>query len=158
MRIIKKIVFALFLLISLTYLFIVVSPRIFKNFYPFGIRTAIVLTGSMEPTLAINDFIIVKKPNNIKINDIVSYKSDESKKEILHRVISINGDEIITKGDANNKVDKPIDVSQVSGVYIGKVKYLGKIITFFTKPIGFSLAITIFMIIMLFPIDKKIKK
>ena len=141
MRIIKKIVFALFLLISLTYLFIVVSPRIFKNFYPFGIRTAIVLTGSMEPTLAIND-----------------YKSDESKKEILHRVISINGDEIITKGDANNKVDKPIDVSQVSGVYIGKVKYLGKIITFFTKPIGFSLAITIFMIIMLFPIDKKIKK
>ena len=65
MRIIKKIVFALFLLISLTYLFIVVSPRIFKNFYPFGIRTAIVLTGSMEPTLAINDFIIVKKPNNM---------------------------------------------------------------------------------------------
>ncbi len=158
MRIIKKIVFALFLLISLTYLFIVVSPIIFKDFYPFGIRTAIVLTGSMEPTLAINDFIIVKKPNNIKINDIVSYKSDESKKEILHRVISINGDEIITKGDANNKVDKPIDVSQVSGVYIGKVKYLGKIIKLVTKPIGLSLTITIVMIIMLCPIDKKIKK
>jgi signal peptidase len=158
MRIIKKIFFGLFLLISLTYLFTVVSPIIFKDFYPYGIRTAIVLTGSMEPTLAINDFIIVKKPNNIELNDIVSYKSDNSKKEILHRVVSINGDEIITKGDANNKEDVPININQISGVYIGKVKYLGKIISFFTKPIGFSIAITIFMIIMLFPIDKKIKK
>ena len=60
MRIIKKIFFVLFLLVSLTYLFIVVSPKVFKNFYPFGIRTAIVLTGSMEPTLEINDFVITK--------------------------------------------------------------------------------------------------
>ncbi len=158
MKMIKKIIFALFLLISLTYLFIIVSPKIFKNFYPFGIRTAIVLTGSMEPTLEIDDFIIVKKPENIKINDIVSYKSNDNKKEILHRVIDINGNEIITKGDANNKADKPININQISGVYIGKVKYWGKVITFFTKPIGFSIAITIFMIIMLFPTDRKIKK
>ena len=65
MKMIKKIIFALFLLISLTYLFIIVSPKIFKNFYPFGIRTAIVLTGSMEPTLEIDDFIIVLIINHL---------------------------------------------------------------------------------------------
>ena len=63
MKIIKKILFILFLIVSFAYLFIIISPKVFKNFYPFGIRVAIVLTGSMEPTLEINDFVIIKKPN-----------------------------------------------------------------------------------------------
>ena len=118
MKILKKILFVLFLIVSLTYLYIILSPKIFKNYYPFGIKTAIVLTGSMEPTLQINDFIVVKKAKNIKINDIISYKDENSKNEVLHRVISINGNKIITKGDANNTADKPITINQVTGVYL----------------------------------------
>lgn len=156
-KILKKITFALFLLVSLTYLFIVISPKIFKNFYPFGIRTAVVLTGSMEPTININDFIIVKKPNNIEINDIVSYNDGKSKNETLHRVISINGNEVITKGDANNTADAPININQITGVYIGKIKILGSVISFITRPIIFSFIITILFAIIIFP-SKKSKK
>ena len=154
MKIIKKIIFILFLLVSFVYLFIIISPKIFKNFYPFGIKVAIVLTGSMEPTLEINDFVIVKKPSNIKENDIISYNDNISKKEVLHRVIKIDEDEIITKGDANNTEDLPINIKQVTGVYIGKIKYLGNIISFITKPIVFSSIITIVLAIMLIPKKK----
>lgn len=130
------------------YLFIIISPKVFKNFYPFGIKVAIVLTGSMEPTLEINDFVIIKKPNNIKVNDIVSY-DDNSEKEVLHRVIKINKEEIITKGDANNTEDMPINIKKVTGVYVGKIKYLGNIISFITKPIVFSIIITTIVIYMI---------
>ena len=148
MKIIKRIIFILFLIISFMYLFIIISPKIFKNFYPFGIKVAIVLTGSMEPTLKINDFVIVRKPDNIKVNDIVSY-DDNSKKEVLHRVIQINKEEIITKGDANNTEDMPININKVTGVYVGKIKYLGNIISFITKPIVFSIIITTIVIYMI---------
>ena len=82
MKTIKKVFFALFLLMSLSYLYIVVSPKIFKNFYPFGIKTAIVLTGSMEPTLNIDDFVILRElKGRVNVNDIVSYKRPDEKND-----------------------------------------------------------------------------
>ena len=156
MKTIKKVFFALFLLMSLSYLYIVVSPKIFKNFYPFGIKTAIVLTGSMEPTLNIDDFVILRElKGRVNVNDIVSYKRPGEKNEVLHRVVSVNKNIVITKGDANNKEDDPIDVMQITDVYVRKVKYLGKIIAFFTKPLGVSFTVTLFLIILLFPTSKK---
>lgn len=147
MKIIKKIGFNLFLLISLLYLFIVISPQIFKNFYPFGIKTAVVLTGSMEPTLKINDFVVVKYPNEIKVNDIISYKQDNLNQEVMHRVVKITDDIVITKGDANNTEDQPILRDQITGVYIGKIKYLGNFVSFVSKPIVFSFLVTLLSVL-----------
>ena len=149
MRTIKKIIFILFLIMSFIYLFIIISPKVFKNHYPFGIKVAVILTGSMEPTLKINDFVIIKKPNNIKVNDIISYKNDTSEKEIIHRVIKIDNNKVITKGDANNTEDMPIDKKNVTGIYVSKIKYLGQIISFIKKPIIFSTIITIIITIMI---------
>ena len=154
MKIVKKICFSLFLLILLLYLFIIITPKYIKGFYPFGIRTAIVLTGSMEPSLKINDFVIMRKTKSIKVNDIISYKLNNS--EILHRVIRINNNEIVTKGDANNKEDNPISINQVTGVYVGKIKYLGSIIIFITKPIVFSTIITLLAVILFIPVKKEL--
>ncbi len=151
MKTVKKISFSLFLLVSLAYLFVVISPRIFTGFYPFGIKAAVVMTGSMEPTININDFVILNRPKDIKVNDIVSYKDKDNKNEVLHRVVSINNDEIITKGDANNVTDEPINRNQITGVYIGKIKYLGKIISLINKPIVFATIITSLVIFMLIP-------
>lgn len=156
MKAIKKVFFALFLLMSLSYLFIVISPKIFKGFYPFGIKTAIVLTGSMEPTLNIDDFVILREfKGRVNINDIVSYKREGDKTEVLHRVVRVDKNIVITKGDANNKEDEPIDIQQITGIYVRKVKYLGKIIVFFTKPLGISIMVTLFLIILLFPMSKE---
>ena len=155
MKTVKKIVFFLLLLLSLIYIFIVVSPRIFKNFYPFGIKTAIVLTGSMEPTLNVYDFVIVKKPTKVKVNDIVSYKPENGNNEVLHRVVEIKENKVITKGDANNVEDKPINKNQVTGIYIYKIKYLGNIICFIRKPIVFSTLITLFVITLFIPTKEK---
>ena len=105
MKIVKRVSFIIFIIFSLTYLFIVVTPRVFKNFYPFGIRTAIVTTGSMEPKIKINDYVVVKKPNDIKVGDIVSYTSKDTKNDVIHRIVKIDNNMVTTKGDAKNTQD-----------------------------------------------------
>lgn len=80
----------------------------------FGYSLFEVASGSMEPALSIDDVIIVN--TNIKdvhVNDIITYELDKS--IITHRVISINGDNIITKGDYNNTADGKIERKNIIG-------------------------------------------
>ena len=154
MKIAKQIFLGLMVVILLVCVFVVVSPRIFDGFYPFGIKTAIVLSDSMVPTIKKDDFVIMKKPGEINIDDIVSYKETESNMEVLHRVVKINDDEITTRGDANNTDDKPINKGQITGIYVGKMEYMGKVINFITTPIVFSIIITFLIILMIVPYKK----
>jgi len=75
-----------------------------------------VASGSMLDTIKVDDIVIVKIDNDIKnINtgDIIVFKQDNA--IITHRVIEINDEEIITKGDANNTNDEPITKDSVIG-------------------------------------------
>ncbi len=156
MRKIKGLLCGLFVLISLFYVFVIVSTHYFKNFYPFGVRVAIVMSGSMEPELKINDFVIVKKFDDVSVGDIVTYRRDGDSVETIHRIVKIDGESVTTKGDSNNVLDEAIDKNQITGVYVGKVKYLGNILSFFKSPIGFSISLTTFVLIMLFPSSNRI--
>jgi len=85
----------------------------------FGYTAFEVSTGSMNPTLQVGDIIFVKLTDKIKENDIIVFK--EEKNFITHRLMQINEDKLITKGDANNSKDKPIEKEQV----LGKVVFIG---------------------------------
>ena len=78
----------------------------------------------MEPSLKVEDIIIIKENDNYKENDIITYKKDEE--YITHRIISIKENIVITKGDANNTEDDPISKQDIVGKYIYKFKILGK--------------------------------
>jgi len=67
---------------------------------------------SMYPTLKPGDLVLmipyhILKIFNIKpkINDIIVYKSPIDEKLVCHRIIEINNDRIITKGDFNPNID-----------------------------------------------------
>lgn len=100
-------------------LYNIISINILKKDYTsfFGYSIFEIASGSMEPVLNVDDLIVVKKTNNIKVGDIVTYISD--KDFITHRVITINGDYITTKGDANNSEDVNVNMNNV----IGKVVF-----------------------------------
>ena len=84
----------------------------------FGYSLFEVETGSMAKTIEIGDIIIVKLTDDIKENDIITFKN--GKEFITHRIINLNEDSIITKGDNNNSEDEPINKENV----IGKVVYI----------------------------------
>lgn len=120
----------------------------------FGYRQYMVLTGSMEPNYNIGDLIVIKeKPQeDIKVEDIVNYVTDNGKDTITHRVIEIveqNGQTMYkTKGDNNSSSDPNlVNYSQIQGTIVFKINKLGAIITEFLTGVG------IFVIAMLIVIS-----
>ena len=82
----------------------------------FGYSVFTVATGSMEPAIKQNDVIIVKKENEYNVDDITTFISDNA--FVTHRIISIKGHEIVTKGDANNAKDAIIKDTDIIGKVI----------------------------------------
>ena len=137
----------LFLLLSI-YSFI--NVKIMKKDYTnyFGYTFMNISSGSMEPTISVKDYVFIKLGNkNLKKNDIITFKVNNS--IITHRITKIDKKTIITKGDANNALDDPINKKNV----IGKVVYVGRsygvILDVIKTPIVF---ITFFVTIILFDI------
>ena len=115
----KKILFIILFIILLMVL--ILNILSFSNLSFFNMRIYRIGSGSMEPYLKINS--LIKKSDNYKINDIVTYQNGDE--YITHRIISIDDDEIITKGDANNKEDNPITKDKIVGKLIYKFHIFG---------------------------------
>ena len=69
----------------------------------FGIKPVIIASNSMQPTLNIGDFHLLYKSKDYNIGDIVAYEKDN--KLILHRIIELSEDYVITQGDNNSTHD-----------------------------------------------------
>lgn len=72
------------------------------------------LTGSMEPTIMTNDFMIHEAVTfaDIAVGDIVTYDGGVVD-HICHRVIEIGADYAILQGDANAVADAPVMPEQI---------------------------------------------
>ena len=86
-------------------------------------------TNSMDPFLdkGSNGIeILPRSPEDIKIGDIISYKSEEYDAVIIHRVIEIKKDNqglyYVAKGDNNPKPDdEKVRFSHVKGILVGVI-------------------------------------
>lgn len=114
---------SLLIIIGIYYLF---QIKILNNTYAniFGYTFFEVATGSMADTIEIGDVVVVKITKDIQENDIIVYQEEDN--FITHRLIKINENgEWITKGDANNAEDSPIQETQVLGKVIQVIPKLG---------------------------------
>lgn len=121
-----------------------------------------VATGSMSNIIEIGDVILVKliEPNEtLSENEIVVFTQDTTL--VTHRIIKINGDQIITKGDANNTQDDPISRGQIIGKVvkiIPDVKMWKEIILTPKVLIPTSISILLLWIFFSYDKEKDVKK
>lgn len=101
---------------------------------PFGYGMANVLSGSMEPTFSRGTLLLVQDTKKVQEGDIVVYQSQDEL--IVHRIISLDGDEVITQGDANNVADEPFEKSQIRGKVIGWIPLLGSVAVMLKSPVA----------------------
>ena len=101
---------------------------------PFGYGWAVVLSGSMEPAISVNDLIIVSENAPYAVGDTVVYQ--QGRMLVVHRVTAIDGDMVTTQGDANNVADAPINKSAVKGTVVAVVPKVGAAISLVKTPIG----------------------
>lgn len=154
------ILFILLLVVVIFTIYSIIQTNILKKDYVnfFGYTAFEVITGSMSDTIEIGDIVIVKiiHGNDISLDDIIVFKEEGI---ITHRVIEINEDIIITKGDANNAKDKPITRDMVLGKVtkiLPKVGIIKKVIT--TPVVYISIFTTLILFWITFSYDKKDKK
>lgn len=116
---IKNIVFITLFIILILFISIVVYQKIILNENIIKINGYSILrvaSGSMQPTLNINDIIIIKESDNYNTNDIITI--NKGTYLLTHRLIDKFEDKIITKGDYNNIQDKEEENSNIEGKVI----------------------------------------
>lgn len=137
-KVIRIVLTPIFLIIALICIYICYQKFIQKkeNIDLFGFKSFIVLTGSMEPNLNINDLIVVKgvKEEDIKVGDIITFHEKNSVQTVTHRVIEIKNENgkvfYRTKGDNNNTADKdPVTYNEIDGKILFKLDKFGVIVT-----------------------------
>jgi signal peptidase I len=127
----------------------------------------VVSSGSMVPTLNINDVLIVKDGgggngsadsfNSLKVGDIIVFHRPTGQdRVIVHRVAEIynnfEGERIIrTKGDANPSSIPGVDYPIRSQQYIGKVAYvipgIGLLTKIISPPVNYVIIVVILAIL-----------
>lgn len=125
---------------------------------PLGFGTAIVLSGSMEPELSVDDMIFVASADVYAVGDVVVYQSGDSL--VVHRITEIADGMVTTQGDANNAPDEPVELSAIKGRVTGSLAGLGRFVRMLKSPIvSFAMmALAIFLLERSFRQDKQQEK
>ena len=113
--------------------FIAIVALVILIMYAAGVKPAVVLSGSMEPTVETGSVAFINtKDRNVGIGDVVQYRivQDNGEMKVLHRIIDIRDDgTFVTKGDNNDTEDmNPVGIDQINGKYLMRIPGIGHII------------------------------
>lgn len=147
---ILKIILIAFTGILLFYnVYMLIARYAFKNEMPtlFGYSGAVVVSGSMAPTININDFIIIKSQDEYFPGDIITFFDSTRNEYVTHKILLVSNGMYATKGDANNTPDEfSVPHDAVIGKVVGVWRGFGKVIRFLQSPIGFFVVVGVGMV------------
>jgi signal peptidase I len=162
MRILFNIIYYLFIVAI-----IVVALLLLTTLVPVpgNFKAKVVKSGSMEPSIPTGGLVFIHPSALYEVGDVITFGKD-TKTQIptTHRIIEISGEGpstvFTTKGDANEDPDPTVTrFSDVEGKVIFRVPYLGYVLDFARKPLGFILLVGLpAIIIILDEIGKIIKE
>ncbi|MHB0977446.1 MAG: signal peptidase I [Candidatus Aquicultorales bacterium] len=120
------------------FLTILLLPKVLSFALGTPYPMASISSNSMWPVLRRGDLVLVQRatPETIKVGTVVVYQQGSS--FVIHRVVAVNEDTVVAKGDANSSEDRPVHYDEVIGQVpvvwgrIVKIPYLGYI-TFLAK-------------------------
>lgn len=121
------------------YVFVTCTTVLFSVNLFGSIRSFTSRYKSMNPEINEGSIIVVKKKNTYTVGDIITYYLLENGQEeiVTHRIIQDGGNVYVTKGDANQAIDREIVRPRL---IIGKVVYIipfiGYLVNFLKGSVG----------------------
>lgn len=128
----------------------------------------IVSSGSMVPSLNVDDVLIVRDGGSfesLKIGDIIVFdRPSDGARVIVHRVVAIGthpqeGRVIMTKGDANPSIIDGVDFPITEKEYIGKVAFvipgIGLITRAISPPVNYIIIAAILALLLFSHLKRK---
>ena len=147
---------------SITVILILILICLSFVFFSPDYNFHVVLSESMKPAIKMGDMIVTGPTNGplgegIRRGVIVTYKNGNE--IITHRVFSVDGETVLTKGDANEEADpSPVTMSTITGIYLFKIPYLGYVSSFIRTKLGWFVVIIIPALLLTAFIIKEIYK
>ena len=93
-------------LAALLLVFVITAWIFFAPLQVGGQASYVIINGnSMEPHFHLGDLVIVHQVPDYQIGDIVVYRNAEMKSLVFHRIIALNLDRFVMKGDNNGWTD-----------------------------------------------------
>jgi len=116
-----------------------VARTVFNIPYPtvFGFTNAVVLSGSMEPAISVNDMVVIQAKDSYEAGDVISFQSGDVL--VTHRIVEKTEHGYITKGDANNTNDDEVPAAQVVGKVVVAIPCIGNLILALQTPLAMLL-------------------
>lgn len=104
-----------------------------------GVGVAVVISGSMEPNIRVDDLVVIVETNDYTLRDVVVYEGKNY--PVTHRIVSMRTDEdgkvwVTTQGDANNTDDGELPIEQIRGEVVCVLPGAGRIQEFLQSPLG----------------------
>lgn len=116
----------------------------------FGTATAVVVSGSMSPTINVGDMVIIKEYDSYSVRDIITFKQGNI--YITHRIIEITETGYVTQGDFTASRDEgDVPFEAVQGKVIYTVRFVGKVFAFLQQPFGMLIILIAGAIIIYLP-------
>ncbi|NJC94964.1 MAG: signal peptidase I [Anaerolineae bacterium] len=111
---------------------------------------------SMEKRFHLGDLILARAVQNYQVGDVVVYRNEEMKSFVFHRIIGLEADRFILKGDNNTWLDSYHPTrDEVVGKLWMHIPKLGKAIGWARTPINMSLTAGLLGVILMSDILKK---
>lgn len=104
-----------------------------------GAGSFVVASQSMAPSITAGSLIFVVDSGGYDEGDVISFQRDG--KVVTHRIVEVNSNHYITKGDANDGRDAPVSHDQVIGKVIFSLPLYGYFFTLASSSIGFLLLV-----------------
>lgn len=133
-KVILYIIVSVVVLFAAAIVFVVASP---------DYDARIVRSESMKPALEMGDVVVtgpVGSIDQVKPGMIISFS--RGTEVVAHRVVSVDEEGIVTKGDAAEDADRwLVSFSDVQGRYLFRVPYLGFVSNFIRTPTGWAVLV-----------------
>lgn len=114
---------------------------------PGNYKVKVVMSGSMEPAIHTGSVVVIKPEKNYTVGEVITFGKD-TKKNIptTHRIAEMrvqDGKYVYrTKGDANKTSDmNEVQESAIIGKVLFSIPFLGFVLDFAKKPLGFALLV-----------------
>lgn len=118
---------------------------------PLGIGIAVPETGSMEPNMPIGSYVVLVRSRTYKIGDVVAFQKTGDNIHTVHRIVEIDGDTVITCGDANNgSNDEAITMDRIKGKMLFNIPKLGFTLQKIGNVISHPVSIIIILLLVAF--------
>lgn len=118
-----------------------------QNVGLFNMRSFLVLSGSMEPTIMTGDIIIVSSQPEYFVRDVVTFRNVDERivtHRLMKKIVEKDVARFETKGDANRSEDEDfIQSDKILGKVVFVIPKLGYLVEFSKTVPGFVIFIAI---------------